>query len=132
MAIPAWLVVLVVWIYVALASYNTGYLTLGLGGVECLVDEAAQIAIVDENGRIVRSERASGLVHGAAGSGKRGNRAKGGLGHRKGDSVTSNGSVDRKELDWGTLWNEGTDAVMDVPIGGVCEVLYGVGRQTDH
>jgi phosphatidylinositol glycan class P protein len=23
------------------------------------------------------------------------------------------------------LWNEGTDAVMDIPIGGVCEILYG-------
>jgi hypothetical protein len=27
------------------------------------------------------------------------------------------------------LWNEGTDAVMDVPIGGVCEILYGAGRE---
>lgn len=32
------------------------------------------------------------------------------------------------EIDWRTLWNEGTDAVMDVPVGGVCEILYGAGR----
>lgn len=25
---------------------------------------------------------------------------------------------------WRHVWNEGTDAVMDIPIGGVCEVLY--------
>jgi hypothetical protein len=31
-------------------------------------------------------------------------------------------------MNWRQMWNEGTDAVMDVPIGGVCEVLYGEGR----
>ena len=30
------------------------------------------------------------------------------------------------------LWNEGTDAVMDVPLGGVCEILYGEGRQLEN
>ena len=29
------------------------------------------------------------------------------------------------------LWNEGTDAVMDVPIGGVCEILYGKADDDD-
>ncbi len=33
--------------------------------------------------------------------------------------------------DWTQLWNKGTDAVMDVPIGGVCEILYGEGRLDD-
>jgi hypothetical protein len=29
------------------------------------------------------------------------------------------------DWDWRAVWSEGTDAVMDVPIGGVCEILYG-------
>lgn len=32
---------------------------------------------------------------------------------------------DAEYPNWRLVWNEGTDAVMDVPIGGVCEVLYG-------
>ena len=45
----------IVYIYVALASYNVGYLTLPLKSVECLVDEAANIAVVDSDGKIVRN-----------------------------------------------------------------------------
>ena len=30
-----------------------------------------------------------------------------------------------KDLKWKEIWNLGTDGVMDVPLGGVCEVLYG-------
>jgi phosphatidylinositol glycan class P protein len=30
--------------------------------------------------------------------------------------------------EWKKAWSRGTDAVMDVPLGGVCEVLYGDGR----
>ena len=45
------------------------------------------------------------------------------------DSTGSSGIGERpEELDWRSMWNEGTDAVMDVPIGGVCEILYGSGR----
>lgn len=29
------------------------------------------------------------------------------------------------KYDWDNIWNKGTDAVLDIPIGGVCEVLYG-------
>ena len=29
-----------------------------------------------------------------------------------------------RKVNWPGIWSEGTDAVMDVPIGGVCEVLY--------
>ncbi|EGP85375.1 uncharacterized protein MYCGRDRAFT_19397, partial [Zymoseptoria tritici IPO323] len=47
LAIPAWTVMLLVYIYVALASYNVGYLTLPLTSLECLVDEAANVAVVD-------------------------------------------------------------------------------------
>lgn len=28
-------------------------------------------------------------------------------------------------VDWRTMWNEGTDDVMDVPVADVCEILYG-------
>jgi phosphatidylinositol glycan class P protein len=28
-------------------------------------------------------------------------------------------------VDWKGRWSTGTDAVLDVPIGGVCEILYG-------
>ncbi|RMZ75628.1 hypothetical protein DV738_g5402, partial [Chaetothyriales sp. CBS 135597] len=85
LAIPAWIVMLLVYIYVALLAYNVEYLTLPLNSSECMVDEAGNVAILDSSGRI-----------------------------RKGGSARF-------------IWNEGTDAVMDVPIGGVCEVLYGDG-----
>lgn len=34
--------------------------------------------------------------------------------------------------DWKALWGRGTDAVMDIPVGGVCEVLYGDGREREE
>ncbi|EME42970.1 hypothetical protein DOTSEDRAFT_105465, partial [Dothistroma septosporum NZE10] len=102
LAIPAWTVVLVLYIYVALASYNIGYLTLPLKSVECLVDEAANVAV----------------------NGSLGRRAGGGKGkHSRQPSLTK--VQTNPHLDWRTLWNEGTDAVLDIPIGGVCEILYG-------
>lgn len=87
-----------VYIYVALASYNTGYLTLPMSSIENIVDEAAHVAVLDHYGRIQR---------------------------KAGRAGTAIGINDAKEVDWSTLWNEGTDAVMDVPVGGVCEILYG-------
>ncbi|KAK5133170.1 hypothetical protein LTR08_008106 [Meristemomyces frigidus] len=144
LAVPAWFMMLVAYTYVALASYNTGYLTLALSSVECLVDEAGNVAVVDEKGRLVRRERASWQVEvSGAGAGKRavsggggggGGGAKGGRreqrpGHsRQGSS--SRMPLAEPELEWRELWNEGTDAVMDIPIGGVCEILYG-GRSGD-
>ncbi len=86
----------IVYIYVALASYNTGYLTLPMSSIENIVDEAAHVAVLDSNGHL----------------------------QRKGGPAAA-GYQDPKDLDWETLWNEGTDAVMDVPMGGVCEILYG-------
>ncbi|EMC97380.1 hypothetical protein BAUCODRAFT_68503 [Baudoinia panamericana UAMH 10762] len=107
LAIPAWTVMLVFYIYIALAAYNTGHLTLPMDSVECIVDEAANVAIVDAKGKIVSTK---------AGKGKHG-------GHSR------NASWNKTQLDaglaWRELWNEGTDAVMDIPIGGVCEILYG-------
>ncbi|KAF2273191.1 PIG-P-domain-containing protein [Westerdykella ornata] len=115
LAVPCWLVVWVLWIYVALASYNTGYLTLPVGSVECLTDECAQVAVVDaRTGRIVRKARGGG----------------GGEEQRRAveDEVARYRFGAGEDVDWRALWSMGTDAVLDVPIGGVCEVLYGSGR----
>ena len=88
----------IVYIYIALASYNTGYLTLPMNSIENIVDDAAQVAVVDSKGRI----------------------------RKKNGSLRSEESLpDASSVDWSSLWNEGTDAVMDIPVGGVCEVLYG-------
>ena len=65
------------------------------------MDEAANIAFVDSKGRINRKGIHSG-------------------------SVSSRAPYRPKTTaQWAAIWSEGTDAVMDVPIGGVCEVLYG-------
>jgi hypothetical protein len=170
LAIPAWIVMALIYIYVALLSVNVEYLTLGLGSVECLVDEAANVAVLDEAGRIRKggSKRLVGemaqrraLAGSTATSGSAGaswgrrNKGKGkGKGkerdrereRRKGAqgapvdaaeweddwltyvSLYGPGNGDRDmDLSWKQIWNQGTDAVMDVPIGGVCEVLYGDG-----
>jgi phosphatidylinositol glycan class P protein len=37
--------------------------------------------------------------------------------------------LEKDVREWKTVWSKGTDAVMDVPLGGVCEILYGVGRE---
>ncbi|KAL6720317.1 hypothetical protein ACLMJK_002238 [Lecanora helva] len=99
LAIPSFLVMTIIYIYVALASYNTGYLTLPLNSIENLVDDAAQVAAIDSKGQIRRK------------------------GASKPNFVT--GVEDGQAVKWSSLWDEGTDAVMDIPIGGVCEVLYG-------
>lgn len=112
----------VVYIYVALACYNTGYLTLKLGDVSCLVDEAANVAVVDAQGNIIRDDKISWPSDrddkrvGKKGRGRHGGRS------RQSSYTKAHGNA---ELDWKTLWKEGTDAVMDIPIGGVCEILYG-------
>jgi phosphatidylinositol N-acetylglucosaminyltransferase subunit P len=86
---------LIIYIYVALGAYNTGYLTLPMGSVECVVDEHANVAVV--GGKWRKEKR------------------------RRGERV-----------EWRTYWGVGTDAVLDVPVGGVCEVLYGEGRGLDE
>ncbi|KAI4257640.1 MAG: hypothetical protein L6R42_005530, partial [Xanthoria sp. 1 TBL-2021] len=35
------------------------------------------------------------------------------------------GPLEANEPPWASIWDEGTDAVMDIPVGGVCQVLYG-------
>ncbi|KAG9243935.1 PIG-P-domain-containing protein [Calycina marina] len=107
LALPSWIVMLLVYIYVALASYNTGYLTLGMESIETIIDEAANVAVIDGKGRMrsgIEMQRNT----------KEGKKVKVGAG----------GSVE----DWKKSWSQGTDAVMDVPLGGVCEVLYGQNR----
>jgi phosphatidylinositol glycan class P protein len=107
LAIPAWLVMLIIYIYVALASYNTGYLTLPMNSIENIVDEVANVAVIDGKGRR-RPGGAAKMKPGAT-------------------SYQIMGPQNRK-VNWKEIWSEGTDAVMDVPVGGVCEVLYGQER----
>lgn len=120
LAIPSFLVMSLVYIYVALASYNTGYLTLPMSSIENIVDEAADVAVLDENGKIKRRKQ-----RGAAGGG--------GEAEAEGEEEEGEGEVgfwpDDVDIvggrDWERFWREGTDAVMDIPVGGVCEILYG-------
>ena len=117
LAIPSFLVMTLVYIYVALAAYNTEILTLPLGSVETIVDDAAMVAVVDSRGRLVvdRKKRKERDRKRAAG---------------EGDTrplLTPDGG-----LNWQEVWNEGTDAVLDIPLAGVCEILYGEGRDYDQ
>jgi len=104
LAIPSFLVMSLVYIYVALAAYNTEILTLPLGSLETVVDEAANIAAVDGRGRL---------------------RKDGGRRRRERDSRARGRETAAAAADWKHVWSEGTDAVMDVPLAGVCEILYG-------
>ncbi|KAL0262297.1 hypothetical protein SLS55_003739 [Diplodia seriata] len=130
LAVPAWLVALVIYIYVALASYNLGYLTLPMGSSENIVDDAAQIATLDSRGRVVRKGKGVKMekvpARKASGRHSRDGSMKEGKGGGAGYAVES-GTI----VDWKTIWGESTDAVLDVPVGGVCEILYGDGRETD-
>ncbi|PKS08248.1 hypothetical protein jhhlp_005191 [Lomentospora prolificans] len=103
LAVPAFLVMALVYLFVALASYNTGYLTPPMGAVETVVDDAAKVAVIDAKGRMRDGSRLT--------------RSK--VSKRKGT-----GGGKRTSLDYTEVWGEGTDGVMDVPLAGVCEVLY--------
>ncbi|RPB04267.1 PIG-P-domain-containing protein [Choiromyces venosus 120613-1] len=169
LALPSFLVMLVVYIYVALASYNTGYLTRGLDHLECIVDDAAKIANVDfgaepetapedeitgnsgvsvnvggisggeeaispisplDGGLVMKSRRAPPPPPPKKEEKKttRRGRAESVSERWKGTGVLENDG----QRDWKALWNRGTDAVMDIPVGGVCEVLYGDGREREQ
>lgn len=114
LAIPSFLVMTIVYIYIALASYNTGYLTLPMESLGNIVDEAACVAVLDpRTGAMARR-------------GPRG----GGRDVRDGRQGRGEGRVDgfwEDSVDYRSAWSVGTDAVMDVPVGGVCEILYGDG-----
>jgi len=123
LAVPCWLVALVIYIYVALASYNTRYLTLPLNSCENLVDETAQVAVVDrKTGQIARNpafDIGSAMASSQDSSGRSVSRS---------NSFSAYHFGADENVDWKSFWNVGTDAVMDVPIGGVCEILYGSDR----
>ena len=152
LAIPAWIVMLLVFIYVGLTSYNVEYLTLPMNSIECMVDDAANVAVMEERGR-VRKGGSKKLERDWAEERKR--RQKGSLGKGKkakhdkdrqrfdGDSYGHNTHYGSSKFDgeayiapslppgltWRQVWSEGTDGVMDIPIGGVCEVLYAEQRE---
>jgi phosphatidylinositol glycan class P protein len=121
LAVPAWLVALVLYIYVALASYNTRYLTLPLSSCENLVDECAQVAVIDRHTGKIHRDRAAGMSKERDKPQSSRGRTAGGRSH----SFSAYQFSASEEVDWKKLWSMGTDAVMDVPIGGVCEILYG-------
>ena len=98
-----------VYVYIALASYNTGYLTLPMNSIENIVDEVANVAVVDGKGR--RRPGGSTMIK---------------------SSTTPYQIMDNRKVNWREIWNEGTDAVMDIPVGGVCEILYGQEREDDE
>jgi phosphatidylinositol glycan class P protein len=156
LAIPAWIVMLLIFIYVALLSYNVEYLTLPMANLECMVDEAGNVAILDEYGRLrpggskklVRDieERRRLEDERRKGSWGRGSKRKRkekererererakardddwfGFGYAHSPHPPAKAGSDIA-LSWRQIWNHGTDGVMDVPIGGVCEILYGDG-----
>ncbi|KIW00812.1 uncharacterized protein PV09_07791 [Verruconis gallopava] len=133
LAIPCWLVVLVIWIYIALQSYNTGTLTLRMASIECIVDEAGKVAVLNSNGEIVRDGKRSRFQVKRKGRGtdtrKCGGRSRqSSLKEEKRVYVPADLGPG---VNWKNLWNEGTDAVLDVPIGGVCEILYAHGESSD-
>ncbi|KAF3911981.1 hypothetical protein AA313_de0205699 [Arthrobotrys entomopaga] len=201
LAVPAYLVATIIYIYVALASYNIEYLTKPLTSLENIVDEVAKMAIVEidesKHRKIIRgvniqpegydqsgglptpahSRRASssavyeqktwesiedaverhvnvdgGLTSPSTGGENYSPVEKvGSMSRRKKKrkskilperdakmpreseyefAVTAEEQVDYEDgmIDWKDYWSTGTDAVMDIPIGGVCEVLYGEGR----
>ncbi|OKL60145.1 hypothetical protein UA08_04886 [Talaromyces atroroseus] len=124
LAIPAWLVMTLVYIYVALACYNTGYLTLPMTSIENIVDEAANIAVIDGKGRR-RPGGSEKMKPGSATS----QAMPAAQNRRMHASSSSNGGGGG--ILWKEVWAESTDAVMDIPVGGVCEVLYGKDREED-
>jgi len=136
LAIPSFLVMLIIYIYGALLSYNVEYLTLPMKSVECIMDESANMAVLDGNSRLSKGGSkvtvkvsTRGAVNGSWGrnSGLMTTNASGNNGQRR----WGGGGGGSERIPWKNLWNEGTDAVMDIPIGGVCQVLYGDARDAD-
>ncbi|KAK0730344.1 PIG-P-domain-containing protein [Lasiosphaeris hirsuta] len=123
LAIPSFLVMLLGYIYVALAAYNTEIMTLPLGSIETIVDDAAQVAVVDSRGRIRADERRKKERRRVDKEGT--SKAVRLAGEERDGCMLGPGGG----LNWRAVWNEGTDAVMDIPLAGVCEVLYGEGRE---
>jgi phosphatidylinositol glycan class P protein len=146
LAIPAWLVMLLVWIYVALAAYNTGYLTLPMGSIETIVDEAANVATLEGKGSAAHSwatslpqatrgrapapghrrQNSSGTANAVEPPKRSSEKAR--LKEEKAKKREMRRGQEIKPEEWRKIWSVGTDACLDVPLGGVCEVLYGEAR----
>lgn len=105
-------------------------LTLRLGDVETVVDACGKIASLDGKGRVRPVDSSMLAALKTKGEGERhGGRDRERREKRERDVSYGYGSGGGGgKRDWKALWSEGTDAVMDVPLGGVCEVLYGEGR----
>lgn len=88
---PSFLVMLIVYIYVALAAYNTGHLTLPMSSIETIIDDAANVGIVDEKGRLRSSYEMGNMIRES---------------HKPRET---RGKVPKP--DWRALYNVGTDAV---------------------
>jgi phosphatidylinositol N-acetylglucosaminyltransferase subunit P len=121
-----------VYIYIALLSYNVEYLTLPLGSVECIVDDAANIAVLDHNSGRVRKGGSKAFERKRSDLNSSPAQPVGGMSRHKAEKMSKQKAEKMsrqkaEKMNWRHLWNEGTDAVMDVPIGGVCEILYGEG-----
>jgi phosphatidylinositol N-acetylglucosaminyltransferase subunit P len=123
LALPAWLVVGVVYIFVALASYNTGILTLPMPSIENLVDKASQVAVIDRDGKIIPPNTYSRFQIIKPGQSGKHSRQQSGT-HKTHGQLRAG-----TDVNWRAIWDESTDAVLDIPIGGVCEILYGEGRE---
>ena len=100
------------------------------------MDESANMAVLDGNSRLSKGGSkvtvkvsTRGAVNGSWGrnSGLMTTNASGNNGQRR----WGGGGGGSERIPWKNLWNEGTDAVMDIPIGGVCQVLYGDARDAD-
>ena len=152
LAIPAWIVMLLIFIYVGLTSYNVEYLTLPMNSIECMVDDAANVAVTEEWGG-VRKGGSKKLERDWAEERRRRQKSSVGKGKKarqdrdrqrlNGDFHGHNAQFGNSKIDgdayiapslppgltWRQVWSEGTDGVMDIPIGGVCEVLYGERRE---
>ncbi|KAL1903611.1 hypothetical protein Sste5346_000240 [Sporothrix stenoceras] len=96
-------------------SNAAGTTTSSGAGDDAENDNAAHAA---EDSGLTMSGRVRGWGGGRPGS--RGNASDGHDG-----SSYSNSTTHRTPSDWNRLWNMSTDAVMDIPLAGVCEVLYG-------
>lgn len=78
-----------------------------MNSIENIVDEAGNIAVIDGRGR--RRPGGSEKV-------------------RPGSTTSQTMNAPNRRFNWREIWSEGTDAVLDIPVGGVCEVLYGQDR----
>lgn len=130
------------WVYIALSAYNTGTLTEKVGALGNLVDEKGAIAVVGGNWGRRRGRRwlVKGRGRERVGGQSRGHKREGSRGKKKrrrerkvrdGDDDGYGAVIGDVQVDWKGIWDEGTDAVLDVPIGGVCEVLYGAERERE-